>query len=394
MAEAGEGPASGRPPGPPPPPPPDAAPPLPPGAPPPPPPTPPPPPPPPGAPAVHAVPPPSDAVLAIPLGTRALVRQSLDILTRRDTGLRGPSFYVGFMLLVTVAPMAVILGLAMTLPEMTDPVAAYNPQPGAFDWMPWFVLASVPAFLGYLAASIEARSLATAVIGGRVEGRPLGIRESIGVARHRFWTMLGAGLVVGFIGAVASGLAQVVVVLVVGPTEAFTFGASLAVAVVTGAPFVYVPAGIILGEVGAWEAISRSVRLVLLRKQLAVVVALFGVGSQFIVQFGLAIGVDVVSRVLIGTGLTEDFPRPLIVPLAATLVFAMGTLLFLVEAIAAAPAVHAFAALTHYTNGLDAGRREPAPGRSVWSPWMTPGLAIAAVAGLVALLGGVLLFPW
>ena len=47
----------------------------------------------------------SDAVLAIPLGTRELVRQSLDLLTRRDAGLRGASFYIGLMLLVTVAPI-------------------------------------------------------------------------------------------------------------------------------------------------------------------------------------------------------------------------------------------------------------------------------------------------
>ena len=32
----------------------------------------------------------SEAVLKIPLGTRELVRQSLDLLTRRDSGLRRP----------------------------------------------------------------------------------------------------------------------------------------------------------------------------------------------------------------------------------------------------------------------------------------------------------------
>jgi hypothetical protein len=335
----------------------------------------------------------SQAVLAIPLGTRALVRQALDLLTRRDAGLRGASFYIGFLLLVTAGPVVMLLGLAMTLPELTDPVAAYDPEAGALDWLAWLFLASLPAFLGYVAVTVEARSMATAVIGGRVDGRPLGLRESIAIARRRFWTMLGAGLVVGLIGGICSGAAQVIVVALVGPGELLTFGVSLLVAVVVGAPFVYVPAGIILGEVGAWEAISRSIRLVMLRKSLAVVVTLFGVLSQFIVLFGLSIGVDAVSRVLVGTGLTEDFPRPLVVPIGAALVFAMGTLVFLVEAIAAAPAVHAFAALTHYTGGLDVGRRQPAGGSGVWSPWMTPGLALAAVVGLVALVGGVLAFP-
>ncbi len=119
--------------------------------------------------------------------------------------------------------------------------------------------------------------------------------------------MLGAQLVVGIIAAIASALGQILVVAVFGPVEGLTFGVSLVISVAIGWPFVYVPAGIILGEVGVWEAIRRSMGLVRLRKRLAVVVTLFGVLSQFIVLFGLSIGVDMVSRVLVGTGLTEDF---------------------------------------------------------------------------------------
>ena len=337
----------------------------------------------------------SEAILAIPLGTRDLVRQSLDLLTRRDAGLRGASFYIGFILLVTVTPLVVIAGLALTLPALTDPtlLAEADPDGGSVAWLGWLALAAVPALLGYVAAGVEARALATAVIGGRVEGRPLRLRESIAIARRRFWTVLGAQLVVGLIAAIASALGQVLVVAVFGPVEGLTFGVSLVISVAIGWPFVYVPAGIILGEVGMWEAIRRSMGLVRLRKRLAVAVALFGVLSQFIVLFGLSIGVDMVSRVLVGSGLTEEFPRPLVVPIAAMLVFAAGTLTFLVEAIAAAPAVHAFAALTHYTNGLELGRRDPVMGRHLWNPEMTPGLGLVALLGIAALVGAVLTIP-
>jgi hypothetical protein len=103
------------------------------------------------------------------------------------------------------------------------------------------------------------------------------------------------------------------------------------------------------------------------------------------VLFGVSIGGDVVVRVVDGTGIADSFPPPLVIPLVAALVFAFGTLLFLVEAITAAPAVFAFEALTHYTHGLEAGRERPVPGRSIWSPWMTPGLLVGAVIGVLAL---------
>jgi hypothetical protein len=353
---------------------------------------------PPGAPPLvdvrpQGLPPVSEAVLAIPLGTRELVRQALDLLTRRDAGLRGASFYIGFILLVTVAPLAVILGLTFTTMPGLMGVEPYNPYAETSAWPAWMLLAAIPAFLGYLAAATEARSMATAVIGGRVEGRPLHLRSSIAVARRRFWSMLGAQFLIGVIATIASFASQGLVLVVFGNGDALTFVVSLIVSLVVSAPFVYVPAGIILGEVGVFEAIARSMRLVWLRKRLAVVVTLFGVLSQFIVLFGLSEGIDIVGRIVVGTGLVEDFPPVLVVPIAAAMVFALGTLTFIVEAIAAAPAVHAFEALTHYTHGLEVGRREPVRGRRLWDPWLTPGLALTALLGLLTLVGAVLTLP-
>jgi hypothetical protein len=265
--------------------------------------------------------------------------------------------------------------------------------PETAAWWSWTFLAAIPAFLGYLAASVEARSMATAVIGGRVEGRPLALTQSIAIARTRFWPILGAQVLVGILASVASGAAQAVALAIIGPVEPVLFAISLLVTVLVSAPFVYVAAGIILGEVGAIEAIGRSVRLVVLRKRLAVVVALFSILGQFIVLFGLSIGLDTVARILTGTGLLDDFPRVLVVPIVAAFVFALGTLTFLVEAIAAAPAVHAFAALTHYTHGLQWGREHPVPSRNAFQPWFTKGLAVGTVLALLALVLGVLTLP-
>ena len=324
----------------------------------------------------------SEAVLALPLGTRQLVGAALDLLTRPDSGLRSASFYLGLLVLVTVAPIVMLGGLAATLSlDLFDPFEA-----SALDGP--LVAATFLALGGYFVAGVEARALATAVIGGRAEGRPLRLAESIAVARRRFWRVLVASLVVGITTVAIAAAIQFPIGLALGNVAEINYGLSLIVGTLVGAPFVYVPAGIVLGEVGAFEAIQRSMRLAFARKRLAVVVALFGILSQFIVLFGISIGADVVVRLLDGTGVAEAFPPALVIPFAAALVFAFGTLLFLVEAITAAPAVYAFEALTHYTHGLQAGRDRPAGGKTIFSPWLTPGLAVAAVVGLLLVVGG------
>jgi hypothetical protein len=349
------------------------------------------PPPPPWMPVAARLPPVSDAVLAIPLGPRRLVGQALDLLTRSDAGLRSATFYIGFLLLATAGPAIALLGVGLVaLPDpFGRPVAgdAYSRQ---LAWSLWLSLALLPASLGYLAAGVEARALAVAVIGGRAEGRPLRLRESIAVARRRFWSILGAQLLVGIVGGVASLTVSFIVGRFVHNVSAVSFAVTIVVGLVVGAPFVYVPAGIVLGEAPAMEAIRRSIRLARTRKRLAVVVTLFTLASQVLVVFGISSGGDVVVRLVGGSGLADSFPAPLVIPLAAALVFAFGTLQFLVEAIAAAPAVHAFEALTHYTAGLELGRREPLAIRHWWDPWFTPGLAVCALVALLALVAGVL----
>ena len=333
------------------------------------------------------LPPVAEAVLAIPLGTRQLVSTALDLLTRTDAGLRSASFYIGFVMLLTIAPAISLLALAwLTLGD-----AALTAAEG--DWAGWFGLATIPAALGYLAASVDARILATAVVGGRAEGRPLRLRESIALVRRRFWRVLGAEILVGIVTSAASFAASAAVASVIGIVDAVDFAVSLVVSLAVGAPFVYVTAGIVLGEVGVGEAIRRSIALVTARKRLAVVVTLFGVLSQLIVVLGLSAGLDSVFRLGLGTGLDQALHPALVVPVVAALVFAMGTLTFLVEAIAAAPAVYAFAALTHYTHGLELGRRQPLPVGRPWDPYLTRGLALGAVVALIGLVLGIAALP-
>ncbi len=348
---------------------------------------------------VQAPPPPTEATLAIPLDTAGLVGQSLDLLTRSDSGLRLPSFYIGFVLMVTLAPLVALSLLAFLVPGEQPPGPANGNGAGSgtggenLAWLGWLMLAGIPGMLGYVVATIEARALATAVIGARAEGRPLRLVESISLVRKRFWRVLGAQLLIGFVIGLTTTVASVAVLAVVGPVEPISYGVQLLLGLLLGAPVVYVPAAIMLGGTGVLESIRRSFGLARSRKGLAVVVTLFGLVSQLIVLFGLSAGLDAIARFIVGTGLTEAFPPPLVVPMTAAFVFAIGTLVFLVEVIAAAPPVFAFIALTHYTWGLEAGRQDPVRIRHLWDPWLTPGLALAAALALLALVGGVVSLP-
>ena len=336
------------------------------------------------------LPPPTAETLAIPLGSRRLVGVSLDLLTRPDSGLRGASFYIGLLMLLMVGPAVALFAIAVTggaFDAIAVDQGGFAPTPA---WLPWLLLAAIPAALGFIAAGVEARALAVAVIGGRAEGRPLRPRESIAVARARFWRVLGAEVLVGLLTNGVGIVITLVLALLIGRPDVLSYGVSVVVGVVIGTPFIYAPAGIVLGEADIIEAMRRSVRLARARKQLAVVVTLFSVLAGLVVEFGLGLAADTVSRVLSGAGLVDSFPSGLVIPLVAALVFAYGTLVLLTEAIAAAPAVHAFVALTHYTGGLERGRRAPLPVARPWDPWFTPGLIAVTVVGLVALVGGIL----
>ena len=119
----------------------------------------------------------SEAVLAIPLGTRELVRQSLDLLTRRDAGLRGPSFYIGLHPARDVGPLpSSIIGLTIgaSVPGTARRLRAARPGAGLPLWPFWMCPGDRARICSATSRRASRRAaMATAVIGGRVEGRPL-----------------------------------------------------------------------------------------------------------------------------------------------------------------------------------------------------------------------------
>ena len=312
------------------------------------------------APAPAAVPasPASPTVpqLAIPpvSSTRALLGASFDLLGRSSEEMRRASFYVGAVVLGTAGPLALatwaieVIGLDRTNAQMRR---ALDEGGG---WM--LALLGLIAAIGLTVAIVESRSMAMAVLGGQMAGRPVTPRQALARSRSVFWRAIVAAIIVAIpIGIVQSAAETLFVSMVGRPIDISIVISTLAAAIV-GAPLAYVLAGVVLGDVEPFEAVRRSIRVFRARKMAAAIVAAFETTAVLLILAGLSAGLDVALRVFSALGLGPDAgPVGQALPpvgIVAT-IFAAGTLLYTVYAITVAPQVVMFVGLTHATIGLD-----------------------------------------
>jgi hypothetical protein len=308
---------------------------------------------------------------------------SLDLVTASRIPLRNASLYIGLLGLLTAGPLTVAI--------IAD---APNFDPETFTGLSgWTVLAGILAALAVTAINVDAQIIGVAILGGAKAGRPLTLREALRRSRQAFWPVFRANLLVGIV----TGILGVILDAILGgalgnTTDAAGIGSQLLVGLLT-APFVYATAGVVLGDVQAWESIRRSVRLSRQRLRLAIVVSLFAVVAQYLVILAAFAGADLVVRALepfhaqlehFDSGSLGGFL--LLAGGALVAVFAYGTLSFTVAALAATPQVVAFLGLTGYSRGLD-GARDAAEGEAVRDApaWVSRSMVIGAVlAGLFA----------
>jgi hypothetical protein len=338
------------------------------------------------APATSEAPPDTPAAFReLPLTARRLVPIALDLLWRSSAQLRPASFYIGFLVLVTVGP-AILFTLAAG-DQFLDPAPIEDPEELP-AWAGWYALTLLIAMLGIVAALIESRALAVAVVAGTLEGRPLRLASAIAIARRSFWRVALAGILAGIPLVIGQSIGTAIAEQIVGDVPPITFAASMLGGILFVVPFAYPVAGIVLGEVGAVTALRRSVGLFRARPRLALMVTLFGIASQLVLLLAIGAGLDIVARgiELAPGGVLETPLAGMLV--AAALVFAAGTLVFVAEAIAATAQVHAFVALTHYALGLEGGRRAPLRKRWPWDPYVSAPLALGIIVNAIALAAG------
>jgi hypothetical protein len=339
----------------------------------------------------------------LPTGPSSVVVGTFDLLTRASVDIRRGSFYIGLIVLGTVAPVVLLAwGLQVAIAGLSDrdTVAVAQGPIGA-----WLGGASLLAVVGALVAIVESRSVAVALLGARLEGRPLQVRDAVQRSRMVFWHVVAATLLIsGPLTVVQYGLAAWLATVFHGVSEVTTFSAAI-IAAILGTPFAYVTAGIVLGDVGAIEATRRSIRLFGVRRRSALVVSLFAFAAQLLTGIGLGSGLDLVLRVFDALGLgpdSGDVGVAITSALIVIIVFAFGTLLFTVTAIAAAPQVLMFLALTHARPGLAKVRaavtQPQGPVQVGWGAgpppvrwrfrWLTRPMLLAIVIGAMTAAGG------
>jgi hypothetical protein len=327
--------------------------------------------------------------------TRGLLGASFELIGRSGPDMRRASFYIGTIVLGTTGPLALgawaleVIGRSRTVDEMSDTFEGGGAVALA-------ILAIVAGF-GILAAAIESRNIAMAVLAGRLVDRPVTTRQALARSRAIFWPSVVAGLIVGVPIAIAQGVASEVFGALLGPRVDLSLVLGTVVTAFVGAPIAYVLAGVVLGDVEPFEALRRSFMVFRARRAAAVLVAGFETVTALLLTLGAVAGLDLLLRVAIALGLGPD-AGPIGLSITTVLIvvgiFALGTLLYTVYALTVAPQVVMFVGLTHATFGLDrvrAGGLDDAATRLGTRPtrWLTIPMAIGfglGGLGLVLLL--------
>jgi hypothetical protein len=307
---------------------------------------------------------------------------AFDVLTQASRDLRRASFYVGLVVLLLGTPFALLLWRLSLEPLPETPYEELGI---------WTSVGTATSVTGIIAlgavvlATIESRAVAVILLASRLAARGSDVRAAVQRSRTVFWRLLAALAITNVpLFLVQSFLEDRMAAFLGGVSEPSVVSAAILAAVIF-APLAYVVTGVVLGDVGPWTAVRRSFGLFRAAKATGVVVALFEFGAQLLVAFGLLAGVDLVLRAVEATGFSADHAAgaALAIVLIVALVFATGSLLFTVAAVAIAPQVVAFVALTHAAPGLERIGGEDGRFR-----WLTRPLIAAAAVGAIALAGG------
>jgi hypothetical protein len=330
-------------------------------------------------------------------GARQVVAAGLQLALASSRDVRRASVYIGLLVLGAFGPTVVLavlaLGKILSVPGIADefaqsPQALFSANPRLAAVILHLTLLVLLGSLLFISISIDAHAIAISLLGANAAGKPLRLWEAVERARQVFWRLLGATGLVGIVSIIVTAIVNAILNSPRSDVDVRNFVAQI-IATVATTPFAFAAAGVVLGEVGAIESLRRSYRLFRARPRIALVVVLFTLVTAAIETFALGAGADVAGRIaeVFHLSIAEGGVL-LLVSIAVVLAFvvALGSLLFTIGAIVAAPQVAAFLGLTFYAGGLDRARVEGT--RPKQTRWVTRPMVVSMILlGLVALLG-------
>ena len=327
-----------------------------------------------------------------PPTARQVVSAGLQLAVSATKPIRRASIYIGVLALGAFGPAVLlfILGLGRLLADpatadvvLTDPTFLLDLRPDLETPLRMLGGLVLIGSLLLVAISVDAQAIAISQLAGVASERPLPLADAVTRARQAFWRLLGAGILVGL----ASGLVALAFTLPFGGVAAnsgINFVASI-IGALAVTPWAFAATGIVLGDVGAVESLRRSVALYRARKRVALVVVLFTLVTAAIQTFALEAGVGLAIQVgeILGINIDQG-PGSLILPaiFVLALVVALGSLIFTIAAIVAAPQVVAFLGLTFHSGGLDRARSAVTARRGPFH-WVSVPFAIAVAVEIV-----------
>ena len=324
---------------------------------------------------------------------RSVVSAGFQLAFASSAAVRRASIYIGLLSLGAFGPVVILLlvgiGRLMSDPTTADTIASdpsllFFEQPEIAQPLTLIYVLVIVGFVLLGAIGVDAQAIAIAMLAGVAAERPLRLAEAITRARQTFWRLLGAGIIVGLISGIVSLVVSWPFLRPFDTNTGVSFIGSM-IGILVVSPWAFAATGIVLGDVGVFESLRRSVRLFRARPRIAVVVVLFTLVTAAIQTLALGAGLDVAIRVgeLFQFELDQG-PISLILPgiLVLAFVVAFGSLTFTVAAIVAAPQVAAFLGLTFHSGGLERARAKEGfrPGPFHWVS-----VPMAVVMGLIVL---------
>ena len=321
---------------------------------------------------------------------RGVVTYGLQLAYRSSAELRRASLYIGVLTLALLGPPLVFAVELVARYQFADIEAfiAHLRDPSTAARFLLLIVAAYPAIFGWLAVAIDGQLIAVTLLAARAADRPMSLREATTRARQVFWRMIRGSFLAGLASALVQFIVSAVLVALLGRTDAGGVVVTVAAAIFL-APLGYLATGIVIGDVGAIEALKRSIRLARARPRIALVVALFTLVTAAVQTFALSAGLDlfITLGAFLHVGINAGV-GPFVVALLGLLAFIMafGSLNFTIAAIVAAPQVAAFLGLTYYAGGLD--RVHDLPADAPRFRWVTrPMVVLIVVVAVLSAIG-------